>query len=380
MRVSHVISTLVLPVCLAQTTPLRVIGRKPSARSISILRVDLQELKFGREGPSYFSTKRAPFRGKQEIVEVGLFGQDAISTVRFDLVGEGGQILGSPAAVRTGSGADADEYLLLVDVPVQSFRFRIRGDDTLGQPYERVYQHLFVPIDGSAPSPELPEGLSEQQSALFRNLLSAHETEMRARFRAARQEQPDGVIHLSRSEVLESNYEPLLSTVGNTIGLRLHFVIRFGADGDYGVRPQAAPRYTNSDWREITMQVMDAEVDPAPQVPSGVPVGDVIKYGGAAHYLGNLVYRFTFDMVPSYVIRNADRTRYCINLQSFRYGSRMRIWGAVQASTAPVKYHISISSLDFDSETAELPPQHIYYESFLREGAGDCGPTPTIHF
>src|SRR5579864_2651206 len=124
MRAPHMLVTLlVLQVCLAQTTPLRVIRREPVVRDISILRVDLQELKFGREGPIYFSTKRAPFRGKQEIVEVGLFGQEAISTVRFDLVGEGGEILSSPPAFRVGSGADADEYFLLVDVPVQPFRF-----------------------------------------------------------------------------------------------------------------------------------------------------------------------------------------------------------------------------------------------------------------
>ncbi len=107
---------------------------------------------------------------------------------------------------------------------------------------------------------------------------------------------------------------------------------------------------------------------------------DFLRYGGAAHYLEGQVYRFQFDLVPSYVIRNVARTRYCINSDHYRAMGRPAIWDAVQDSDVPVKYRVSISSLDFLAETRELPPQRAYLESFRHEGSSDCGPMPTNRF
>ena len=81
----------------------------------------------GHEGPDYFSTKRAPKRDAQEIAEAHVYGQEAIGMIRFELIGEAGQLLGIAPAVRTGRGVDDGDYYLRVPVPAQPFRFRRNG-------------------------------------------------------------------------------------------------------------------------------------------------------------------------------------------------------------------------------------------------------------
>ncbi len=362
--------------CLAQT-PLRVITTPAKPQSISFISVRLQDLRFGREGPSYFSSDRNPVRGKQEIVELSLHGQEAIRSVRFDLAGDAGQPLGAPVAFRTGDGSDAYEYLLLMNVPSQPFRIRASGDDIGGQRFERTYRRLFVPANTEAPAQALPAELEP----VAQRMMQEYAAQVRAQFDAAQRRYPDGVIRLARAEVVQSNYEALRSPVGNEIGMRLRIAVRFGAEGDYSLSPHVFPLYQNADWRgDVTMKVLDAAVNPSPQNTAADTLDDVLRYGGAAHYQADRVYQFTFDLAPSYVIRNVSKTRFCVYTESYRAAGRLARWESILASTAPVKYRVDIPTLDFVSETADQPSQRTYYQNFLREGAQDCGPAPTNRF
>src|ERR1041385_3206506 len=76
---------------LAQPVPLRNLQRPTVTHEISILRVDLQDLKPAPGGPSCFSVKRAPYRGRREIAEVSLYGQEGIAAVRFELIDASGR-------------------------------------------------------------------------------------------------------------------------------------------------------------------------------------------------------------------------------------------------------------------------------------------------
>jgi len=366
-------------ICHAQMTPLRSIVTQPRAGSISILSIHFQELKYGHEGPGYFSVEHAPHGGKLELVEVMLYGQDAIRRVQFELVDQNGLRLATPDAVRIGSGADSDEYWLQLDVPLQPFHFGIRGEDFRGQPFRRVDKQLYTPIEGDVPLPTLPPNLPSAQASVMRRLLDRYVNDVQARFEAARQAHPDGIIVLARAEVLEAEYEPLFSSARNEIGLRLHLAVRFRAEGDYAVTPTFFSQYENSDLRQFTLTVLDGSASPGP-ANVAADTDDVLRYGGAAHYLEGQVYRFQFDLAPNYVIRNVERTRYCINSEYYRTIGRPGTWDAVQDSAAPVKYRVLISSLGFEAETRDLPPQRAYLESFRREGSSDCGPTPTNHF
>ena len=367
-------------ICHAQMTPLRSIVTQPTASSISILSIHFQELKYGHEGPGYFWVQHAPYRGKPALVEVTLYGQDAIRSVQFELVDQHGLRLATPVAVRIGSGADSDEYWLQLDVPLQPFRFGIRGEDVRGQPFQRVDKHLYTPIEGNVPPPTLPADLPSAAASTMRRLLDRYANDVQARFEAARQAHPDGIIVLARAEVLEAEYEPLFSSASHEIGLRLHLAVRFGAEGDYAVTPTFFSQYENPDWRQITLKVLDGSASPQPSNIAADMLDDVLRYGGAAHYLEKQVYRFQFDLAPSYVIRNVARTRYCIYSEYYRVIGRPGIWDAVQNSAVPVKYRVRVSSLDFEAETKGLPPQRAYLESFRREGSSDCGPTPTNRF
>ncbi len=156
--------------------------------------------------------------------------------------------------------------------------------------------------------------------------------------------------------------------------------MRFGAEGDYAVQPTLIPEYKNTDWRQVTLKVLDAQAVPAPVNPNADTLDDVLRYGGAAHYQADQVYRLQFDLTPTYVIRNVTKSRFCVYTEQFRATSHMALWDAVQDSESAVKYPVSMSTLDFQAKTGELPPQRIYLENFLRDGAGDCGPSPTNPF
>jgi hypothetical protein len=366
-------------ICHAQMTPLRPIVTQPRAGSISILSIHFQELMYGHEGPGYFSVPHAPYLGKPAIIEVMLYGQDAIRSVQFELVDQYGLRLATPVAVRLGSGADSDEYWFQMDVPLQPFRFGITGEDFRGQPFQRVDKQLYTPIEGNAPPPTLPPNLPSARASVMQRLLARYANDVQARFDAARQAHPDGIIVLARAEVLEAEYEPLFSSASLEIGLRLHLAVRFGAEGDYAVTPTFFSQYENPDWRQITLTVLDGSASPRPTT-TATDTDDVLRYGGAAHYLEGQIYRFQFDLAPNYVIRNVARTRYCIYSEYYRTIGRPGIWDAVQDSGVPVKYRVSISSLDFEAETGDLPPQRTYLDSFRREGSSDCGPMPTNRF
>jgi hypothetical protein len=361
-------------------TPLRSTVTPPRAGSISILSVHFQELKFGHEGPGYFEVEHAPYGGKPAIVEVMLYGQDAIHSVQFEVVDQNGLRLATPVAMRFGSGADSDEYWLQLEVPLQTFRFGIKGEDFRGQPFERLDKQLYTPIEGKVPPPTLPPDLPATKASTMRRLLDKYASDVQARFEAARHAHPDGSIVLARAAVLEADYEPLLSSASHEIGVRLHLAVRFGAEGDYAVTPTFFAQYENPDWRQITLQVLDGSVSPSPANIAAEMLDNVLRYGGAAHYLEGQLYRFQFDLAPNYVIRNVARTQYCVNSDYYRGTRRPGVWDAVQASAEPLKYRVSISSLGFEAETGDLPPQRAYLESFRREGSPDCGPTPTNRF
>lgn len=361
-------------------TPLRAIVTQSKAGSISILSVEFQDLVFGHEGPGYFESQRAPYAGKPAIVAVTLFGQNAIRSVQFEVVDQHGLRLATPVAIRLGSGADSEEYWLRLEVPAQPFRLGIRGEDFRGQPFERLDKRVYVPVEGKALRPELPADLPAAAAARMQCLLDKYAAEVQARFDTAREAHPDGVIRLARAEVLEAEYEPLVSSAGHEIGVRVHLAVRFGAEGDYDVTPVFYSQYQNADLRQITLKVVDGSARPQPANIGGDTLDDVLRYGGAAHYLPGQVYRFQFDLAPNYVLRDVDRTRYCIYSDYYRAIGRPGLWDAVQDSAAPVQYRVSISSLDFEAGTGDLPPQRAYLESFQREGSSDCGPMPSNHF
>jgi hypothetical protein len=147
---------------------------------------------------------------------------------------------------------------------------------------------------------------------------------------------PDGTIRIARWSISAATYEPLVSPLGNVLGVRVRFRVRFESPGDYALSPHVFPLYANFRWRgTVGMKVLDAAVDPALAADGAA---DALRYAAAAHYEADMAYRFTFDFVPDYVIRNEAGTRYCLNTQGDPTAppTRARHSGVV-ASGAPAR-------------------------------------------
>jgi hypothetical protein len=314
------ILSLVWVNAFAQPRPLSNISVPHPAHEISILRATLQDLKPAHGGPSYFPAHRSPFRGKSEIVEVTLYGQESVATVRFELIDESARVLQAVPALRTGEGADADGYVLKLDVPDLPFRLRVRGTDLAGRPFTHTFRQLFTPMEGTPAAP-IPAELDSQFHT--------------------------GDLHLTRTAISNATYEPLLSATGNPLGLRIRFTVRFTAPTTLDFVPHVFPVFSEYRWRgEITMQ---SATIPTP-----------------TRYAADTDYQLTYDLIPSYVRPNRDGS-YCIQSPA-----RLAIFEEILASRTPVKYRVDISALDFLSETEPLDLQRTWLESFRREGATRC--------
>src|SRR5690349_20809844 len=101
MRICALLTIVGVNAIFAQPLPLRNLSSPTATHEISILRVDLQDLKPAHGGLSYFSVKRAPYRGQQELAEVSLYGQEGIAAVRFEMIDSSGRVLATVPAMRT---------------------------------------------------------------------------------------------------------------------------------------------------------------------------------------------------------------------------------------------------------------------------------------
>ena len=164
-------------------------------------------------------------------------------------------------------------------------------------------------------------------------MMETSSAEMDGLFDAAARDDADGWVRIPRTEVAEAGYELISGQSGRVIGLRLHLGVRFGADGNYSVRPHVFPLYPNTMWRgAVEMKVLDGRVTPSPRNTAADSLADVIRYGGGAQYQAGVLYSFQFDLVPNYVIRNKDGNRYCLYMEQFRVSSRLPVWNAIAAS------------------------------------------------
>jgi len=311
--------TLVWVNAAGQPRPLRNTSRPTATHEISILRLEIQDLKPAHGGPSYFTAKRAPFRGQAEVVEASLYGQESIGWVRFELLDEQNRVLGAVPAARTGFAVDADGYILKLDVPHVPFRVRVVGADLGGRGFSNTYKRLFVPMEGTPAAPIPPEMLS---------MLHA------------------GDIRMARAGISGATYEPLTSANGNPIGLKIRFTVRFDAAGYYDVTPHVWPVYTEYRWRgEIGMHALSI---------------------GSRMFEVNVDYPLEFDMIPDYMIRRPDGN-FCQQPIA-----RIALFEEIMSSRVPVKYGVAVSSLDFSSETEPIEPARAWLEGFRREGATQC--------
>jgi hypothetical protein len=371
-RVSVLFILLALSPCLIHAQRSVVMTR---AATVPV-QIDLYEFEFkepylGREGPSYSAIKGEPSRKAQQLAEARLSGQAGISTVQFEAIDASGNALKVLHLFKVNDALDDDEYLGFVDVPDQPFRVMVSGQDINGAAYQRVYDRLFRPKD------ELPT-----PAALASKLLLGEEKRYKAEFAAKRRANPDGVIVLAHMQVTNVMHEPYKTASGNTLGIRLSYDIQFSKAAVYSMTPSVSPFYENLDFRgSVAMKVAGNTINPQPEsLPQQYPPG-FHGFIMPAQYQSGVVYHFVVDMVPDFAIQNGARTKYCIYSRKFQNSSKASgMWETLKTQDVPVRYLVSIESVNFHGEIQGLYPQKTFYEGLLGERAQDCGPSPNINF
>src|SRR5258705_2355161 len=199
---------------------------------------------------------------------------------------------------------------------------------------------------------------------------------------------PDGVLVMPRVEVSNVTYEPFLSEKDNWLEMRLRYDLRFSVDGNYAHDLHVFPFYEDDNARGlVNMEVIKEKIDPRPEPPSyatpddDVDLNTLVRSGSDGWFKAAVVYHFSIDLVPNFVVQNVSKTKFCVDEDRFKSSSELyRTWEAMKASRALVKYWLRINKMNWGGETEPFYPPKIFFDGFLREGAVKCKPYKNIYF
>ena len=202
-------------------------------------------------------------------------------------------------------------------------------------------------------------------------------------------------LQLARTNVSEVTDETLYTKIGNPIGIRVSYTIRFPKYDHYDIDPFLRPDDTfyhavrdqiprNFTHGPLRMKAIARTIVPFPQEANRGKMGpkslQVPTYG---LWLDNGVScRFTFDLVPRYIGIKKDGGGYCLALpeQVNWHGSFDGFYALIQAS-APTRYEIWIHDTThgrLHGEEAftqnEYNPRE-FYDGLQRENAETCDPS-----
>jgi len=343
------------------------------------LRFRFLTLVFGREGPMDTPLTTAPVMGREYFVEADLHGIESASSVRFQLIDAAGRELDTIPVWKASDSFEDGEFNGFVTVPSQPFRVVVTGVAVNGASIRSVFATLFQPASsGIDAPPAIPPGIPATNSNQIQNMMNAYREQIREQARRAAAEHPDGTLVMSRTVVSPIRYEPLLSPSGSPVGIRLRYSIRFSSQQTIRAIPHVFPEYAAAQWRGIVaMKPLTGTIAPLPQMVGVQSLQDVIQYEGAATYAASTSYTFTIDMIPDFVFQGTQSKRYCVFTQKV---TNREIWNALISSTDAVAYNVSISDTGTAARIPASYPQKTFYQSFVADGAGDCGSVPNIRF
>jgi hypothetical protein len=359
-----------------------IISSSSSASGPNFISFEFQRLAFGREGPDYTRLEGEPSQGHRQMAIARVYNTESVGSVRFRLLDEQGKELQPLTAVRINNSSQDAEFMLAVDVPPRSFRVAMEAQDLQGSRSQRVFKRLFRPKKGPPPLVRYPEGLASDLLARLQQVTSNSENETQKRLEQQRAAHPDGTVTLPHARIRQAEYAPLLSEHGNPLGVRVRYTITFSEEGYYQASPYVSPVFRNFDWRGVvSLRLLDTRLEPAPPADPSGQAALALQYGGLVPYKANVDYQFTADFIPSYIIRNDARTKFCLNEQLI--GSQplqISRWQAIKASAELLPYSVTVFDFGFSARTRDLPPVGVFHQNFIKEGAQPCGPTPKRDF
>lgn len=359
-----------------------IISSSTTASGPDFTSFEFQRLAFGREGSDYTRLEGEPSQGHRQMAIARVYHTESVGSVRFRLLDEQGKDLQVLTALRINNSSQDAEFMLAVDVPLRLFRVAMEVEDLQGSRSQRVFKQLFRPRKGPLPLMRYPEGLASDRLARLQQLTSNSENETQKRLEQQHAAHPDGTVTLPHARIRQAEYAPLLSEHGNPLGVRVRYTITFSEDGYYQASPDVSPVFRNFDWRgAVNLRLLDTRLEPAPPADPSGQAALALQYGGPLPYKANVDYQLTADFIPSYVIRNDARTKFCLNEQLI--GSQplqISRWQAIKASAEPLTYSVIVFDFGFSARTGDLPPVGVLHEDFIKEGAQPCGSAPNRNF
>lgn len=359
----------------------KVPSRSTNGADIEFVDFAFEQFAMSRYGPGPFRIDDLPSKSTKYFVTPKLTGAETIATVKFEAVDQHGALIAViPIIQRNGPNGDPEFYGVML-VPDRPFRIVASGQAVDGSSYKVTYESLFVPTS-APPKPNAGFPLEPKDAKKMLALLKDSERKEYSKIEQEFAKFRDGMIVMPRTRVFNVNYSPIFSSSGRPLGFRITYEVEFSQDGWYNPELGVIPDFENPEWRgKMNMAVHDGSIEPKPIEESPQVQSHPLENGAGYGYRANTTYHFTAELLPDYVIRNEQKTKFCLNSQAFNYDPQaVEVRKAIVASKAPITYRISIKNSGFEGIIEKFYSHHELYNSFVAEGAVDCGPQPTSRF
>ncbi len=161
----------------------------------------------------------------------------------------------------------------------------------------------------------------------------------------------------------------------------MKYSIRFPVDGSYSPFPSLYPARAGYGFTgALGMRVVKGAVEPE---PDGAQKSNQWIFGGRGTFKAGVVYNFTVDLIPNYAFYNEQKGSFCLQPKAYIQSSgpgapsilKERFEREIMSQTK-IRYRLSITGAESDwrqpllTENSYAP--NAWYQSFRREGAGDC--------
>jgi len=367
--------------------PVKKFPDNPRTAEIEFFSFEFERPYLGREGPNFTELEGEPSTGAQYLATAELFREDAVSTAKFELVDEDGRVIQPLFFYKHDNSLQHARFFGSAKIPDRPFRVAVSGIGVDGEQYRRVFERLFRPSRRPPAPPILPRKLVSREAKKVAAALLEMEKQALAKLAERASKNPDGVIVMPRIEIFNVIHQSFISKRGNKLGMLLSYDMRFSIDGDYKHSLQVFPFYEDENMRGlIDMNVISEDINPKPEPPSYatpqiyVDLKSLVGSGEEAWYKAGVVYHFTIKLIPDFVGQNANKTKFCVDEESFKQNSKSQLWQSMKRDPRPIAYRIFMYPLAWGGETEPSDPPKIYYDGFLKEGAVKCLPDKNMNF
>ncbi|HET9788861.1 MAG TPA: hypothetical protein VFP47_17105 [Pyrinomonadaceae bacterium] len=361
----------------------QTIVETPSSADISFEDFEFLQLWITNH-PGHSEIKGEPTKGFKYSVRARIYGEDAISTAKFEAIDQAGNVIQKILIQRQPGPSGDSDFFGVMKVPDRPFRVVLSGEGIDGKSYRLVFRRLFKPtLRRKSPiimpsSRTMPAAAAKRMRELiderYLKAMDKEEDELRRQ---------GGKIVMPRTRVSNVRYAPYLSKAGRPLGLRIMYDVEFSQDGYHNPELELFLDYQKSEWRgRIDVYPLTGSIEPQP-AEAGSPQDQphILSYGAGYLYRAGTTYHFTVELVPDYVIQNKEKTKFCIYFQKFKHDPLMQVaFKEILASKMPTKYSVHIANTAFYGEIEGLHSQNTVLESYMAEGAQDCGEQPTDRF